>query len=362
LILFFNTATYAQTSKAVDWNDLTNPPLLFLGNNTLPPMIYMKDDKAIGIIVDIAEALKTRMARPVRLEYMNWSQAQQFVLEGKADALLQINPSDERNKIYDFSNTLMESEFSIFIPYDRDHIYDIAGLKGFKVGVEERGLPIQILKRDPLINIVVIPDIISGFHLLTKGAVEAVVVDRWVGSFVLAENNLNKIRIAGNPIEKSYSAIAVRKGNTKLLIDINKALAEIKADGTYSVILSKWKPKEIVFQTRDQFDRLKIILTALLCVLFVIIISGIFLLNEINKRKKIIGDLEKALSEVKELSGLLPICSYCKKIRDDKGYWNQLEAYIHEHSKAEFSHSICQECAKKYYPDMDLYSNAKTQQ
>ncbi len=67
--------------------------------------------------------------------------------------------------------------------------------------------------------------------------------------------------------------------------------------------------------------------------------------------------LEKALAEVKTLSGLLPICSHCKKIRDDKGYWNQIESYIHEHSDVKFSHGICQECAKKHYPDMGLYDD-----
>lgn len=61
-------------------------------------------------------------------------------------------------------------------------------------------------------------------------------------------------------------------------------------------------------------------------------------------------DLQQALSEVKMLSGLLPICSYCKKIRDDQGYWNQLEEYIHNHSEAEFSHSICPSCLKEIYP------------
>ncbi len=65
-------------------------------------------------------------------------------------------------------------------------------------------------------------------------------------------------------------------------------------------------------------------------------------------------DLQEALSNVKTLSGLLPICSHCKKIRDDKGYWNQIEVYIKDHSEAEFSHSICQECAKKHYPDLDI--------
>ena len=68
-------------------------------------------------------------------------------------------------------------------------------------------------------------------------------------------------------------------------------------------------------------------------------------------------DLEKALAKVKTLSGLLPICSHCKKIRDDKGYWNQIESYIQKHSEAEFSHGICQECAKKYYPGFHLYKD-----
>ena len=55
--------------------------------------------------------------------------------------------------------------------------------------------------------------------------------------------------------------------------------------------------------------------------------------------------------KIKILSGFLPICASCKKIRDDKGYWNQIESYIKKHSEAEFSHSICPECAKNLYPE-----------
>jgi signal transduction histidine kinase len=63
------------------------------------------------------------------------------------------------------------------------------------------------------------------------------------------------------------------------------------------------------------------------------------------------AQLQAALKEVKKLSGFLPICSSCKKIRDDKGYWNQIESYIRDHSEAEFSHSICPGCVKKLYPE-----------
>jgi len=74
--------------------------------------------------------------------------------------------------------------------------------------------------------------------------------------------------------------------------------------------------------------------------------------EHLNKRNQ---ELELALSEVKTLRGLLPICASCKKVRDDKGYWNQIESYIRERSEVKFSHGICPGCAKKLYPDLDIH-------
>ena len=68
-------------------------------------------------------------------------------------------------------------------------------------------------------------------------------------------------------------------------------------------------------------------------------------------------DRQDLLREVKRLSGLLPICCHCKKIRDDEGYWNPIENYLHERTGAEFNHSVCRECAEKYYPGMTLYDD-----
>jgi hypothetical protein len=72
------------------------------------------------------------------------------------------------------------------------------------------------------------------------------------------------------------------------------------------------------------------------------------------QRKTIHEEKVKALLKVKVLSGFLPICASCKKIRDDQGYWNQIESYIRDHSEAEFSHGICPDCAKKLYTNLDL--------
>lgn len=65
-------------------------------------------------------------------------------------------------------------------------------------------------------------------------------------------------------------------------------------------------------------------------------------------------ELQEAHSKIKTLSGIVPICMHCKEIRDDKGYWNQLEKYITEHSDAHFSHGICDKCLKIHYPDLGL--------
>lgn len=78
-----------------------------------------------------------------------------------------------------------------------------------------------------------------------------------------------------------------------------------------------------------------------------------------KEKLDLIGELKAALENVKRLSGLIPICQHCKKIRDDKGYWNQIETYLEENSDAQLSHGICQECAKKHYPDLGLYDEEK---
>ncbi|MBI5848682.1 MAG: PAS domain-containing protein [Nitrospirae bacterium] len=86
------------------------------------------------------------------------------------------------------------------------------------------------------------------------------------------------------------------------------------------------------------------------------VVGSIHIARDISERKKLeeergtlISELRDALTKVKQLSGFLPICASCKKIRDDKGCWQQIECYIRERSEAEFSHGVCPDCAKKLY-------------
>ncbi len=73
--------------------------------------------------------------------------------------------------------------------------------------------------------------------------------------------------------------------------------------------------------------------------------------RNVQEREQLLEELKTALADVKKLSGLLPICASCKKIRDDKGYWTQIETYIQNHSEAEFTHGLCEDCIQRLYPE-----------
>ena len=72
-----------------------------------------------------------------------------------------------------------------------------------------------------------------------------------------------------------------------------------------------------------------------------------------SERETLIKELQEAIAKIKTLSGLIPICAWCKKIRDDQGYWQTVEHYVKEHSQAEFTHGMCPDCQKKYFPEIE---------
>lgn len=98
----------------------------------------------------------------------------------------------------------------------------------------------------------------------------------------------------------------------------------------------------------------KVIFNRSLAVFAIWLTALLGLQRKISEEKQTIAihEREKALEETRILRGLLPVCASCKKIRDDQGYWTQMETYIAAHSEADFSHSICPECAKKLYPEI----------
>ncbi|MCB2145618.1 MAG: hypothetical protein KQI81_04035 [Deltaproteobacteria bacterium] len=102
-----------------------------------------------------------------------------------------------------------------------------------------------------------------------------------------------------------------------------------------------------------------VIFSAFFAIAAIILGASIFLkiTNPLIERlQKTVVELEKALKEVKTLRGIVPICSFCKKIRNDQGYWDQVEVYVRQHTEANFSHGVCPECLKIHYPEFSTDS------
>ena len=102
----------------------------------------------------------------------------------------------------------------------------------------------------------------------------------------------------------------------------------------------------------DFTEKLEYMITSSVFVCIALIIPLWVIIRDFSRIEKTTERLQGALDNIKTLEGLLPMCANCKNIRDDDGYWQQVEVYLRQHSKAKFSHSICPKCAHQLYPDL----------
>jgi len=353
---FLSEVSFAQTAEvSVTASEPTQEipertSLLFLGNKNLTHIISHDGMTPNGIAIDIVKAVSKHLSKPVEIQATDWTDAQRLVAEGAADALIQINATDERKKIYDFSGPLLETQISIFTRSTQG-ILDFESLHELRVGVEANSIPEHLLREHPEVlshsemNIVTINNFLDGFNLLKSNLLDAVIVDRRVGEYILATNNITGIKVSGDPIYSSYSALAVKKGNQKLLDEINAGLSAIKTDGTYQKILSSWAPHDVIYQTRDEITReIYAILLTTLGILLFISLAWLFLIkNELKKRRSV----EAALNDAQRVA---KIGSWELDITSNKLLWSDEIYEIFEIDQSKFGVSY-DAFLEKVHPD-----------
>lgn len=247
LIIFISLSRFAIADDSPE-------TLILLGNENLPPIVYNDKGIAKGVAVDIAKAIGDRIGYKIEVVTSNWEEAQEKVLGGEVDGLLHVNPSPERNEVYDFSSPLLKSDFSIFVQMGNVSLKNINDLKNKSVGVEAGGYPYQLLQEYEEIDIEIIHDWDRSFKALSSGDLDAIIVDRWIGEYELANSRIKDIKIVVPPIETQYSRIAVKKGDMETLALINSGLKEITDDGTLDRIMEQWQGKRVIYITEDYFQ------------------------------------------------------------------------------------------------------------
>jgi two-component system cell cycle sensor histidine kinase/response regulator CckA len=171
---------------------------------------------------------------------------------------------------------------------------------------------------------------------------------------------LNEVLTLGKVHSKFIHRDAESLEGQKMAVDVVEIYVPLISGGQ---VLGAFEIYYDITARKIQLDKLlsrsSVIVFTLAFILSTVIVLLLFKENKTSverkraeaEREKLIKELQDAIARINKLNGLLPICAHCKKIRDDKGYWNQIESYIREHSEAEFSHGICPECAQKLYPE-----------
>ena len=146
-----------------------------------------------------------------------------------------------------------------------------------------------------------------------------------------------------------HEVLGLRKDGHLFAMDLSITQVQLGDEIIFTVmtrdVTDRAAAERVLREARDELERRVVERTAELEE------SNRQLESEAEQRKALIEELQQALSEINTLSGLLPICASCKKIRDDTGYWSQIEVYIRDHSDAEFSHGICPQCIEQLYPE-----------
>lgn len=253
LLLFFAAcAVWADGSK----------PLLFVGDIDYPPYEYLKNGAPNGFYIDVTNELARVMGQNIQIRLMDWEKAQQMVLSGEADALIGISVSEQRKALYDFCDTTISVEFSLFLREGTVGVKTIDDLNGKVIGVTRGGYPRQTLKANDQITIMAVDTYLDGFHLLKDGVISAFVADKWVGAYHLQKNNIRGINIEEEPFAVRDNTFAVRKGNKELLLKINGGLRALTAQEMLPRIQQKWMRQKVIYATEEYVQNMLWILIA----------------------------------------------------------------------------------------------------
>ena len=293
------SATRAVAAGVLAWvlaaGAYAAPPIRVVGDRDYPPVTYLEEGVAKGYDVDVIRALGEVLGREITVELMPWDAAQKRVQDGGAEVLTGMSIAEERKASWDFAQPTITHSFGLFVTDRQLAIYGVDDLRGKRVGVTAGGLPRTWLKAKPGVELVLIANYEKGFELLSSGALDAVAADTWVAGYVISKKRIQGVALAGPPFATLDGGIAVPKGKTALLGEINRGLDTLRQRGTLDDIRGRWEQKQVVFLLKEQVTSF-FVYAALVIALVLLggLAAWIFRLRKENRaRMKIANELRK---------------------------------------------------------------------
>ncbi len=336
-----------------------------------------------GIMADYLSLISQKISFNFRiLKFADWKEILKRLRGGDVD-MVTMGRTSRREKYLLFTPPLVSLKNVILVRSDFRGSLDMESMTGVKTGMPEGyAITEHVASRYPWIPLRLFVTTEEALRKLSVGEVQAVILDLPSASWYLRRENISTIRIAGEMDYQTELCFATVRDNVLLHSIISKAVRRI-TPAEKQFIRNKWVSLHYDPFYRDK--RLKVIaLSVTLSFLAIIIFTGLWnrtlrrrvdeRTEELNRYKDHLEELveqrtrelsratdsvRKSEEEIQILRGLLPICSSCKKIRNDAGGWEQMESYIARNSEAEFSHGLCPECAEKLYGNQSWYKKMK---
>lgn len=341
-----------------------HPSIKIAGPKWFPPFHYYDPHGELkGISADYIFRIMNQLGVELEIQAgLPWHEVLERIAAQQIDLIPCIARTAERESFIAFSTPYISFPLVILNRKDAPFIGGIQDLYHKKIAVIEKNAVTDWLARDQIeFEPVYVDSPFQKLEAVSLGKADAGIENLAAASYIIQNYGWTNIKVAAPTPFGNYDLhMGVRKDLPELLGIINKAIGRLSPEQQMQ-IRSKWLSVRYEHGLRKS-DILKwVILTAAAAAVLILVILGWNrrLNAEAAKRKKLIKELEAALAEIKTLRGIVPICSSCKKIRDDTGYWNQLETFIEKHSDASFSHSMCPECMEKHYGGQDWFIKRK---
>lgn len=336
---------------------------------SFPPYQWVEQNKNEyvfkGIVSDYIRILENRLNVKMEVVFgLSFNQALELGKSKEIDLFPCIAQTPERSEFLIFTNQYISYPSVIITKENAPFIGGIKDLSQKKVSLVKNQFIYSLLKNkyDHLnLHIIETENAEEDLQAVSFGRADACLMDLGVASYFIQKLRITNLKIAApTELDNIKLTMGIREDWPILQSIIQKTLNTISNEEK-DAINQRW----IKFKYEPGVAHNVIIRWAVIIVLCGLLIFALVffwtrsLQREIQARKKIeeernelIDQLKQTLREVKTLRGFLPICSHCRKVRKDSGYWQQIETYIQEHTDAKISHGICPECMRELYPEL----------
>jgi len=325
--------------------------LVFAGQRNNPPYEYVDaHGDSAGYINDLLRAVAEQEALDIEIRPMIWSEVRGAFERGTVDAVTGMVFSEERARIMDFTIPHSYVPYVIVSQKGDDRIRSERSLLGKDVLVLARSILAEHLTTQK-IPFREVNEYEVSIRELASGRCDAVILPKYTYLYFVQKLGIRNLQALPSEIYPTKRCFAVHKGDAALLAKLNEGLFQLKQSGRMDEIYRRHfgalEAKEIPLSVTFRRSLTILVPVVLGLGLMGVLIWSISLRRLVNLET---AHLQAALDEVKQLSGLIPICAHCKKIRDDQGYWQAVEGYISAHSEATFTHGLCPDCTEHYFP------------